>query len=165
MEVQIIRSEQRKKTISGRLVDGILEIRAPASISDEELQPHIENLRQRIERKVEAQELDQDGLEERAHHLNKRYFRGKLRWASIKWVTNQNTRFGSCTPSNGTIRISHKLATMPQFVLDYVIVHELAHLREPNHGKNFWHLVNRYPKTERAIGYLMAVGMEDLDDF
>jgi predicted metal-dependent hydrolase len=39
-------------------------------------------------------------------------------------------------------------------VLDYVLVHELAHLLEPGHGPDFWTWVRRYPKTERAIGYL-----------
>ena len=102
----------------------------------------------------------------RASELNRHYFDGRLQWTSMRWVTNQNKRFASCTPSQGTIRISHRLATMPKFVLDYVIVHELAHLIEANHGANFWKLVARYPKTERARGYLMAVGLEDdLEEF
>ena len=80
-------------------------------------------------------------------------------------MTNQNkSRIGSCTPANGAIRLSHRLAAMPAFVRDYVIVHELAHLLEANHGPRFWKLVNRYPKTERARGYLMAVGLEELED-
>lgn len=76
-------------------------------------------------------------------------------------MSNQNKRHGSCAPGRGTIRISHRLATMPRFVLDYVIVHELAHLAQPNHGREFWLLVNQYPKTERARGYLMAAGLEN----
>jgi hypothetical protein len=69
-------------------------------------------------------------------------------------------RFGSCSPSQGTIRISHRVAAMPAWVRDYVIVHELAHLVEPNHSRAFWDVVNRYTKTERARGYLIAIGME-----
>ena len=54
----------------------------------------------------------------------------------------------------GDIRICQDLANMPTFVLDYVIVHELAHLLVPDHSPEFWELVERYPKTERARGYL-----------
>jgi predicted metal-dependent hydrolase len=43
---------------------------------------------------------------------------------------------------------------MPRWVVDYVLVHELAHLLEPGHGKRFWAWVDRYPKAERAKGYL-----------
>jgi predicted metal-dependent hydrolase len=133
-------------------------------MSDAELQPIIKKLQQRWQRKQKKSTLDDDGLQLRAQELNLRYFDGKLKWESIRWVTNQNkSRFGSCTPSNGTIRLSHRIANMPPFVIDYVIVHELAHLLEANHGPRFWRLVNRYPKTERARGYLMAVGLENLE--
>lgn len=164
MELRIIRSKKRKKTVSAREVDGVFEVRAPAEISDAELQPIIENLQRRFEKRRAEPELDNQALQQRAQALNRKYFQGKLSWKSIKWVTNQNSRFGSCTPSKGSIRLSHRLATMPAFVRDYVIVHELAHLLEANHGPKFWKLVNRYPKTERARGYLMAVGLEQIEE-
>ena len=52
---------------------------------------------------------------------------------------------------------------MPAWVRDYVVMHELAHLLVAGHGPRFWELVNRYPLTERARGYLMAVGLEEAD--
>ncbi len=164
MDIRIIRSRKRKKTVSAREVDGVLEVRAPHDMSDAELTPIVDKLRQRLTRRKAKAELDDAALERRAQALNQAYFDGRLKWQSIRWVTNQNTRWGSCTPSNGTIRLSHRLARFPRFVVDYVIVHELAHLEEANHGARFWALVNRYPKTERARGYLMAVGFEDVDD-
>ncbi len=164
MEIKIIRSQKRKKTVSARMVDGILVVRAPAHLSDAELLPMVERLKTRIARRETQKSLDDSILQRRAQALNRRYFGGKLKWQSIRWVTNQNRRAGSCTPADGTIRISHRLNDMPAFVRDYVIMHELAHLEEPNHGKKFWKLVNRYPKTERARGYLMAVGMEQLEE-
>lgn len=164
MEVKIIRSKRRKKTVSARVKDGYFVVRAPAKMSEAELQPIIENLKKRWEKRQAKADLDDKALHRRAQELNRQYFDGKLKWESIKWVTNQNSRFGSCTPTNGTVRISHRLATMPTFVRDYVIIHELAHLVEANHGPKFWGLVNRYPKTERARGYLMAVGLEDLEE-
>ncbi|MCB9151099.1 MAG: M48 family metallopeptidase [Caldilineaceae bacterium] len=163
MEIKIIRSRNRSKTIQARMVQGVMEVRAPAGMSDKELQPHIERLRRRLERKQARKTLDDVGLEQRAQALNQQYFGGKLEWNSIRWVTNQNKRYGSCTPADKTIRISHRIASMPAFVRDYVIVHELAHLLEANHGPDFWKLVYQYERTERACGYLMAVGIEDLE--
>lgn len=164
MKIQIVRSNRRAKTISAKAVDGVFVVQAPAHMSDAELQPVIEKLMERWQRREERGALDDAALEQRARELNQHYFGGKLRWASVRWVDNQNSRYGSCTPSQGTIRISHRLAAMPAFVRDYVLVHELAHLVEANHGTRFWQLVNRYPRAERARGYLMAVGLEEVEE-
>lgn len=116
----------------------------------------------RFEAKAKRTALNNEGhLQRRAGELNRQYFDGKLEWNSLEYVTNQNSRYGSCSPKDRTVRISAELAAMPAFVRDYVIVHELAHLVQPNHSPKFWDLVNRYPLTERARGYLMAKGMED----
>ena len=162
MEVKVIRSKRRKKTISARLIDGeVLEIRAPQNISEKELQEAIEKLGGRLQRKrrLRADKADA-ALQRWAQELNHRYFDGKLQWHSIRYVTNQKRSSGSCSPRKGTIRISDRLRDYPAWVRDYVIVHELVHLIEPNHSKRFWDLVNRYPKTERARGFLIAMGVE-----
>ena len=162
MQVNVTRSTRRKKTVSARLVDGELQVRAPAHLPDAELVPVIDQLKARLARRAKQSRLDDAFLARRAKELNRTCFDGQLQWTSIRWVTNQQTRFGSCTPATGQVRISHRVAEMPPFVRDYVIVHELAHLLEPNHSPTFWERVNRYPKTERARGYLMAVGLEPL---
>jgi len=162
VEVKVIRSKRRKKTIAARLIDGeVLEIRAPQNISEKELQEAIAKLGGRLQRKrrLRAEKAD-TALQRRAQELNHRYFDGKLRWHSIRYVTNQKRSSGSCSPRKGTIRISDMLRDYPAWVRDYVIVHELAHLIEPNHSKRFWRLVNRYPRTERARGFLIAMGVE-----
>lgn len=164
MTLRIIRSNRRHKTIQARQVGDVIEVLAPAKMSDAELAPHIAKLQARLERRAKKADLDDAALAERAQQLNRQCFGGELAWQSVRWVTNQEKRYGSCTPANGTIRLSHRLAEMPRFVLDYVIVHELAHLLEANHGPNFWALVYRYPKTERARGYLMAAGLEEIDE-
>jgi predicted metal-dependent hydrolase len=164
--LRIVRSKRRHTTVSARLVEdgAVLEVLAPASMSDAELGPIVEKLRGRVLRHAERRETaDDNGLVRRAGELNREYFGGKLRWKEIHYVTNQQRRFGSCTPAAGTIRISHRVALFPPWVRDYVIVHELAHLVEANHGSRFWKLVERYPKTERARGYLMALGL-DVDE-
>lgn len=163
LEIVLVRSARRTKTVSARLVNWYtLEVRAPERIPDDELRRIIDKLvAKALEQRGKQRSFSSDpDLDERAQRLNRRHFSGELKWRSIRFVPNQNTRFGSCSPSRGTIRISHRLASVPSFVLDYVIVHELAHLLESNHSKAFWDLVNRFSKTERARGYLMALGME-----
>jgi len=162
VEVKVIRSKRRKKTIAARLIDGeVLEVRAPHNISEKELQAAIEKLGGRLQRKRRLRAEKADAvLQGRAQELNRCHFDGKLRWKSIRYVTNQKRSSGSCSPRKGTIRISDRLRDYPAWVRDYVIVHELAHLIEPNHSRRFWKLVNRYPKTERARGFLIGVGME-----
>lgn len=162
LQVKVIKSSRRTKTVSARMENDVMVIRAPKHISDEELNAMIEDFKKRFERKEKRARLDDDDLDKRAQQLNQLYFDGQLTWNSMTWSTRQNSRYGSCTPANKTIRISHQLEKVPRFVLDYVIVHELAHLLEANHGQGFWDLVYRYPKTERARGYLMAMGLEEL---
>jgi predicted metal-dependent hydrolase len=154
MKIIVKRSSRRKKTIQARMVDGIMEVLAPASISNKDLEGYISRLQLRLE--LHSIPRDDSYLDERAGYLNRKYFNGELSWESIKYSYRQERRRGSCTVSDRTIRISHRLAKMPRWVEDYVIVHELAHLIEPNHGKHFRSLVKRYPLAERAIGFLMA---------
>lgn len=93
----------------------------------------------------------------RARRLAASYLAGAVEPASVRWVDNQNSRWGSCTPEDGTIRLSTRLRAMPAWVVDYVLVHELAHLRVPGHGEDFWALVAGYPRAERARGYLEGI--------
>jgi predicted metal-dependent hydrolase len=97
----------------------------------------------------------------RAQEINTKYFHGALRLNSICFVTNQHARFGSCTSTDRTIRISDRVKTMPSWVQEYVILHEMAHLVVPDHSKKFWGLVNQYKFAERAKGYLIALGATD----
>ncbi|MEZ5255672.1 MAG: M48 family metallopeptidase [Ilumatobacteraceae bacterium] len=100
-------------------------------------------------------------MAERADRLAARH--GFPRPAEIRWADNMTTRWGSCTPATATIRISTRLAAFPDWVLDYVIVHELAHLVVSGHGPRFDALVARYPRSERAIGFLIAKSDEPVD--
>ncbi len=112
---------------------------------------------ERVKRSEARRQLSSTDLMDRAERLAGEYLPEGVRPSSVRWVTNQTTRWGSCTPLNGSIRISHRLQGMPSWVLDYVLVHELAHLVEVGHNEAFWEIVNRYPRTERARGFLEAV--------
>lgn len=90
----------------------------------------------------------------RCRQLSARHLAGKAEPSSVRWVPPMRTRWASCTPAEGTIRVSDRLRDVPSWVLDYVLVHELVHLLVPGHGADFWALVRAYPRTERAIGYL-----------
>ena len=106
-----------------------------------------------------------DQLMRRAQALSGRHLGGLARPATVSWVANQNTRWGSCTPADRSIRLSTRLQGMPPWVIDYVLLHELAHLIQPGHGERFWSLLDSYPRTERARGFLEGVAMaKDLPD-
>jgi predicted metal-dependent hydrolase len=102
---------------------------------------------------------DRFDLTQRAAGLSKRL--DLPRATEIRWATDMTARWGSCTPTTGAIRISDRLAAFPDWVVDYVIVHELAHLVVPGHDAHFWQLVHRFSSSERAIGYLIAKSGDD----
>ncbi len=158
MKLQIVRSARRKKTVAARIVGDVLQVRAPAGLPDDELNAIIDKLRARLERaQRQRHSADNQELAERFDLLNRRYFDGRLRVRRITYVSNQARRFGSCSPQLGVIRISTRVASMPGWVRDYVLVHEMAHLIEPNHSPRFWALVNRFPRAERARGFLIGI--------
>jgi len=149
MDVQVIRSARRRKTVSARRVDGVVRVSIPATMSRADEERWVAEMVRRLDRSAATQGIE---LEARAAQLADRY--GLPLPNSIRFVDNQELRWGSCTPSEASIRISSKLVTEPAWVLDYVIVHELAHLVVPGHGRKFWDIVARYPRTERARGWL-----------
>ena len=101
-------------------------------------------------------------LQLRAEQINRKCFAGKIQWRAIRWVGNMEKRLGSCTnggPTDGHIRISDKIKTWPDWVVDYVIAHELVHRMHSNHSQEFWDtLVQGYPRSERARGFIQGVG-------
>ena len=113
---------------------------------------------QRFERKRRVGHLD---LTERATQLAQVHDLPSP--TSIRWVSNQAQRWGSCTPTQGSIRLSDRMAGFPDWVVDYVIVHELAHFVELGHTPRFWELVGRYPLAERARGFLIAKAWDEQD--
>lgn len=159
LEVEVIRSPRRRKTAQARLVGSTVEIRIPGRCSKAEERELVAHFRSKFERDRRAGAVD---LERRAERLAAEHDLPTP--ISIRWVANQRQRWGSCTPSEGTIRLSDRMAGFPSWVIDYVIVHELAHLAESNHSPAFWALVNRYPRTERARGYLLAMSEQDQGD-
>lgn len=115
-----------------------------------------EVMSKRLERRAERRRPTDERLEQRARRLNDRHFGGRLAWTSIGFA-DMSHQWGSCTFTDGAIRIARRAAQLPEWVLDYLLVHELAHLVQSDHGPEFHALENRYPLTERAKGYLLAL--------
>jgi predicted metal-dependent hydrolase len=159
LPVEVVRSAKRRKSVSARIVDGRIVVRMPTWMSKAQEAEYVTSLVEKLERQHSAKEVD---LTRRAAELAARYDLPLPR--SIRWVANQQHRWGSCTPSTGEIRISDRTAKFPGWVLDGVIVHELAHLVHLDHSPAFWELAHRYPKTERAYGFLIAKQMTDDDE-
>jgi predicted metal-dependent hydrolase len=158
VDVDVVRSSKRRRTSEARWVDGRIEVRIPSWFSAAQERETVELLAGRLVRRHDANAID---LTARAASLAERFDLPVP--ASIKWVSNQNARWGSCSVHTGDIRISDRLSDYPAWVLDAVIVHELAHLVEASHSPAFWQLVHRYPKAERALGFLIAKGAYDDD--
>jgi hypothetical protein len=71
-------------------------------------------------------------------------------------VRNQRSRWGSCSP-NGHICLNWRLVTMPDWVRDYVLIHELMHLKRMDHSRKFWALVSAaFPDYQAARQWLRA---------
>jgi hypothetical protein len=159
VEVEVVRSARRRRTVQARVVDGVLRVSVPAAMPADEERRWVEEMVRRIARRTTTGAID---LEARARRLADRH--DLPRPASVVWSERQRSRWGSCTPSTGAIRVSSRLAAWPPWVLDYVLVHELAHLVAADHGPRFQALVARYPLAERARGFLIAKGGSPDDD-
>ncbi len=129
----------------------------PARMSAAEEQRWVTTMLDKLAAQESRRMPGDDELAVRAERLSEQYLNGRARPDTVRWVTNQNSRWGSCTPAEGSIRLSHRLQGMPEYVIDYVLLHELAHLLVPGHGPRFWKLLESYPRTERARGFLEGV--------
>jgi predicted metal-dependent hydrolase len=169
-EIEVRRSGRRRRTVSAYRDGERIVVLIPASFSHAEERRWVAAMVERLRAQESRRKAPSRDLVRRAEELSREYLGGKARPVSIRWVDNQQGRWGSCTPLDGTIRISSRLRGMPGWVIDYVLLHELAHLLEPSHNARFWGLLEPYSKLERARGYLEGVAaaaeldMEPLND-
>jgi predicted metal-dependent hydrolase len=159
--VEVRRSARRRRTVSAYRDGDRTVVLIPARFSKAEerrwVAEMLERLAARDLRRLRGPRRSDAALLTRARQLCATVLDSQVRPGSVRWVSNMSTRWGSCTPADGSIRVSARLREMPTWVLDYVLVHELAHLQVPGHGADFWELVQRYPRADRARGYLEGV--------
>ena len=156
-EVEVRRSHRRTRTVSAYRKDGKVIVMIPARFTRAEEAEWVDTMLGKLLRSEQRGRRTDEQLMRRARELSREYLRGRAEPASVRWVSNMTTRWGSCTTGEGTIRLSDRLQTMPTWVIDYVLLHELAHLLEPNHDARFWGWVDQFPKSERAKGYLEGI--------
>ena len=152
--VEVRRSRRRRRSVTAFREGGTIVVSIPARFTRAEEREWVALMTQRLADKERRRRPSDAALLARATELSTAYLGGLARPTSVRWASNQNSRWGSCTPADGSIRISDRVKGTPSWVLDYVLLHELAHLLEAGHGERFWKLLEAYPRTERARGYL-----------
>lgn len=155
-EIEVIRSPRRHRTVQARVVGEKVVVRIPARMTAAEEEKAVADIVARLRRKTRSTRTSDEQLLARAAQLSRELLEARATVGSIRWVSNQNTRWGSCTTSTGDIRITDRLQHVPDYVLDAVILHELVHTFIPGHGPDFWEWADRAPQAERAKGYLEA---------
>jgi predicted metal-dependent hydrolase len=171
IEVEVVRDGRLRTRVHWEWSGNRVRIRVPRHAPKREverLRAEIVDEVRRKRAKVRAR-ADAD-LQVMAQEINREHFGSEITWHSIRWVSNMRKRLGSCTtggPTDGDIRISDRIKGWPQWVIEYVVAHELVHRKHPNHSKEYWAYLARYPEAERARGFIMGIAFqlgEDADD-
>ncbi|MDF2847293.1 MAG: family metallopeptidase [Oerskovia sp.] len=155
--VEVRRSRRRKSTVSAYRDGDRTIVSIPARFTRAQEREWVQRMLDRLADKERRRRPSDDELVARATELSAKYLDGRAHPTSVRWSSNQGRRWGSCTLIDGSIRISTRVQGMPEWVLDYVLLHELAHLLHAGHGPGFWALLEAYPRTERAKGFLEGV--------
>jgi predicted metal-dependent hydrolase len=166
--VEVVRDGRLRTRIHWEWNGSHVRIRAPRGISKRRLDQHVKEIVEQVsERRAQVRARADRDLEAMALRINKEYYQSEIAWHSIRWVTNMRRRLGSCTvggPTDGDIRISDRIKDWPDWVIEYVVAHELAHRKYPSHGHDFWRFVSRYPRAERARGFVLGVAFQRGED-
>lgn len=164
--IEIRRSARRRRTVTAYREGDRTVVLVPARMSRADEERYVAELVERLDKRERRRRPGDDELERRAVELSDRWLDGRARPTSVRWVGNQRSRWGSCTPVDGTIRLSDRMRGMPAYVVDSVLVHELAHLVHADHSPEFWALVKAFPDHERASAFLDGAiyGQSNLSD-
>ena len=152
-DVEVRVSNRRKKTAGAHWEGDRIVVVVPTHLRGSARDDMVEHLTRRLTRHRPHLHASDSFLEDRARELGRTYLDG-VEPASIRWATNQTKRWGSCTLATREVRISSRLRVAPNWVLVAVIVHELAHLLEPNHSARFRELESRFPRKHDADVFL-----------
>jgi predicted metal-dependent hydrolase len=159
--VEVRRSRKRVRTVTAYRDGDTTVVSIPARFTRAQEREWVHRMVNRLAAQERRRRPSDEQLAARAAELSQRYLDGLARPTSVSWSDRQGRRWGSCTPVDGTIRISTRVRGMPRWVIDYVLLHELAHLLHSGHGPDFWAALEGYPRTERARGFLEGVAYRE----
>jgi len=165
-EVEVRASTRRKKTGTAHWSGSRIVVQIPARLRGRDRVVFVDNLVERLLTQRPQNAAGDASLEERAIVLAELYNDG-VTASSVRWVTNQQSRWASCSPATREIRVSSRLRQCPDWVIDAVLVHELAHLHEADHSPMFYEIANRHPRQGECAqfldGYALGLGLR-IDD-
>jgi predicted metal-dependent hydrolase len=166
--VEIVRDGRLRTRIHWEWNGNHVRVRVPRRLSQAQLDRHVAEIVEKVRRRRARVRARADKeLHAMAKRINETCFDGEIAWHSIRWVSNMRKRLASCTvggPTDGDIRISDRIKGWPRWVVEYVVAHELAHRRFPNHSEEFWAYVGRYSESERARGFILGVAFQSGED-
>lgn len=164
--VEIRTSTRRRKTVAAHWEGEVIVVVVPHRLPARDRQAYAAHLAAKLIADRSRRRPTDEALTDRARELSRRYLDGKAQPSAVTWSARQRSRWGSCSPSARTIRISDRLTDVPTWVLDAVLVHELAHLLHPEHSSEFHELANRHPRTRDSEQFLAgyALGLARPDD-
>ena len=161
-EVEVRASPRRKKTGTAHWSGSRIVVQIPARLRGRERIAFVDDLVMRLLTQRPQSSAGDGALEERAAVLANLYNDGVIP-GSVRWATNQQARWASCSPGSREIRVSIRLRQCPEWVIDAVLVHELAHLQEADHSAAFYEIANRHPRQgDSALfleGYALGLGL------
>jgi hypothetical protein len=170
IDVEVVRDGRLRTRVHWEWIGNQVRIRVPRRVPKREVERLVSEIVEEVkQRRAKVRARADADLEAIARRINRQQFDGEIEWHSIRWVGNMRKRLGSCTtggPTDGDIRISDRIKGWPGWVIEYVVAHELAHRKHPNHSREFWAYLGRHPEAERARGFIMGVAFqlgEDVD--
>ena len=152
--VEVRRSARRRRTVSAHREGDRVVVLVPARLSAADERRWVARMVDQLAGSEARRRPSDAELLARATALSARYLGSRAAPRSVRWSSTQQHRWGSCTPADGSVRISVRAKGLPGWVLDYVVLHELAHLLVATHGPEFWAELITYPRTDRARGFL-----------
>ena len=161
-EVEIRASSRRKKTGTAHWSGSRIVVQIPSRLRGRERVIFVDDLVERLLTQRPQNAAGDASLEERAKVLAELYNDAVVP-SSVRWVKNQQSRWASCSPATREIRVSSRLRQCPEWVIDAVLVHELAHLHEADHSVAFYAIADRHPRQAESAhfleGYALGLGL------